>query len=375
MKRAIGLATVLTICGVAAFGQPRFRNAGASLVTEHNTNKVIETGERVTVSLALKNVGDEAVSNLVATIQSDNGVSNATPTTQNYGVLLPCAPSVARDFTFTATAPTNALLLVNLDLEDSGRNLGPVSFRFRMGPQVTVAANTNKIDIYEVGMASAYPSVLSLSNVPGSIIDVSLTLSNLSHTYPDDLDILLVSPSGDSVLLMSDACGGDALDRVTLTFSDHADFTLPDLGPPESRIVRPMNYGSGDFFPDPAPLGPYASVMSAFNGKLANGDWQLFIVDDSSGDDGALYDGWALTITTLQPVDAIPTVILLPRSTNNVIRFTVSGRPGNTYAIETSPDPVQSFPLESFIMPASGARTFEYPLEPSNRFFRASTDP
>src|SRR2546423_14672399 len=169
MKRAIGLATVLIVFGVAAFGQPQFRNAGATLVSEQFSNKVISTGERVTVSLALKNVGDEAVSNLVATIQSDKGVSNATPTTQNYGVLLPCAPSVARDFTFTAIAPTNALLLVNLDLEDSGRSVGMVSFRFRMGPQVTVAANTNKIDIYEVGMASAYPSALSVSKVPVGI--------------------------------------------------------------------------------------------------------------------------------------------------------------------------------------------------------------
>src|SRR5204863_6508403 len=104
-----------------------------------------------------------------------DGISNAPPLVQSYGVLAPCAPSVARDFTFTATAPTNALLLVNLDLEDSGRSLGTVSFRFRIGPQVTVAANSNKIDIYEVGVAATYPSVLSVSNVPGSIVDISLT--------------------------------------------------------------------------------------------------------------------------------------------------------------------------------------------------------
>src|SRR3954471_17583766 len=160
MKRAIGLVTVLTIFGVVAFAQPQFRNAGATLVSEQFSNKVISTGERVTVSLALKNVGDEPVSNLVATIQSgpDSGISNAVPATQNYGVLLPCAPSAARDFTFRATAPTNALLVINLDLDDSGRSLGTVPFRFRMGPQVTVAANSNTVYINEVGAAVTYPS-------------------------------------------------------------------------------------------------------------------------------------------------------------------------------------------------------------------------
>ena len=101
MKRAIGLATVLIVFGIAAFGQPQFRNAGATLVSEQFSNKVISTGERVTVSLALKNIGNEVASNLVATIQSGNGISNAAPSAQSYGILGPCAPSVAREFTFT----------------------------------------------------------------------------------------------------------------------------------------------------------------------------------------------------------------------------------------------------------------------------------
>ena len=91
MKRALGLAMVLTVSGLATFAQPQFRNAGATLVSEQFSNKVISTGERVTVSLALKNVGDEPVSNLVATLQSgpDSGISNTVPVTHNYGVLLP----------------------------------------------------------------------------------------------------------------------------------------------------------------------------------------------------------------------------------------------------------------------------------------------
>jgi hypothetical protein len=81
-----------------------------------------------------------------------------------------------------------------------------------------------------------------------------------------------------------------------------------------------------------------------------------------------------LTLTSYQPLDSAPSLTFLGR-TNDLIRFSVSGRPGRSYAIESSPDPVQAFPLETFIMPFTGIKTFEYPLESEDRFFRAVTDP
>jgi subtilisin-like proprotein convertase family protein len=373
MRRAFSFILVLLALAPALLAQPRFRNAGATLIAEDVTNKVVEAGELVTVGLALKNVGDAVASNLIATI-SGSGVSDPQPQSQSYGLLAPCAPSVMRDFTFTANGEPNALLFVNLDLEDSGRDLGTVTFRFRIGPQTTIATNSGAI-VIQHGMATPFPSVINIVDAPGSIAKVSVTLSNLTHTFPDDLDILLVSPNGESVMLMSDAGGGtDMLDR-SYTFSDDAQQLLPDVGLPPPGAYKPTNHGSGDVLPPPAPMGPYAAVMSAFNGRYANGDWKLFVWDDGAPDDGLLRSGWSLTITTLQPVDAAPTLTFLGRSTNDMIRFSVSGRPSRSYAIETSPDPVQAFPLETFIMPTSGTKTFEFPLESEDRFFRAVTDP
>ena len=367
---------VLLASASALVAQPQFRNAGAFLVGETTVNNAIEQGERVTVSLALKNVGNQKCSNLVATIQTGNGVSDPLASDQNYGGLNPGDQSVARSFTFTCTAASNSLLLVKLNLADSGQSLGVINFRFRVSSHVTTTReNSTGFDLNPVGPAANFPSVLSVSNVVGALVKVSVTLSNLSHSFPDDLDILLVSPAGDRVLLMSDACGGTDLVDTDLTFSDDAPVGLPDTGLPNPLVVRPTNFGLGDPFSLPAPVGPYAAVLSAFNGKGANGDWLLFIMDDAVDDGGRLDGGWSLTFTTLKPTDGAPTLIPIGLSPNNEIQFAVRGRPGAPYAIESSPDPWQSFPLETFTMPASGVQVFEYPVSSSNQFFRAVTDP
>jgi T5SS/PEP-CTERM-associated repeat protein len=72
------------------------------------------------------------------------------------------------------------------------------------------------------GRASPYPSVLAVTGLGGTITNLTVTLSGLSHTFPDDLDILLVGPGGQKVMLMSDAGGGFALGNATLVFDDAA---------------------------------------------------------------------------------------------------------------------------------------------------------
>lgn len=375
MMRVIGVLMMLLAFGPEVFSQPQFRNAGALLIAETITNRVINPNEDVTVSLSLKNVGNETASNLIATIQEGNGVFDPEPKTQSYGLMAPGEPSVARAFSFTANAPSNTLLNVNLELSDAGRDLGVVSFRFRIGPVTTSVTNGLQITLHDDGPAEPYPSILSISNVVGNIINVSVTLSNINHGYPDDLDILLVSPGGDAVMLMSDACGGNDLVNKTITFTSEAQQPIPESAFPGLRFYRPANYESGDIFTLPAPLGPYASVLSAFNGKSAIGDWKLFVMDDFFADGGDIASGWSLHITTLQPADDTPLLRLLGRTTNNMIRFEVSGRAGHTYGIETSPDMFQAFPFETFVMPVTGSRVFEYPLGLDNRFFRAVSEP
>jgi subtilisin-like proprotein convertase family protein len=125
----------------------------------------------------------------------------------------------------------------------------------------------------------------------------------MSHTFPDDIDILLVDPTGLKTLLMSDAGGGPDITNVTLTFDDAASSSLPDSTLIVSGSYRPTNFGSSiDTFAAPAPAGPYAAnPLSVFNGANPNGTWSLYVVDDAGGDIGSIAGGWSLTITDNAP--------------------------------------------------------------------------
>src|SRR5262249_62349220 len=75
--------------------------------------------------------------------------------------------------------------------------------------------------------ATPYPSPITVSGL-GAITDVNVTLSGLTHTFPDDVDVLLVGPSGQSTILMADSGGSAGVNGVNLTFGDAAAASRPD---------------------------------------------------------------------------------------------------------------------------------------------------
>ncbi|HEY1017147.1 MAG TPA: hypothetical protein VGE07_30815 [Herpetosiphonaceae bacterium] len=159
--------------------------------------------------------------------------------------------------------------------------------------------NPAAITIPESGTASPYPSTIAVSGVTGNITKARVRLNGLSHTFPDDIDVLLVGPTGRAVILMSDAGGSFDLNNVTLTFDDAAATALPDTTQIISGSYRPTNIGpTGDVFGGTAPTGPYSTTLAAFNGTNANGTWRLYVVDDAGPEGGAINGGWTLDLTT-----------------------------------------------------------------------------
>lgn len=56
----------------------------------------------------------------------------------------------------------------------------------------------------ELGIASPYPSTINVAGFVAPVTKVTVTLNSYSDGFPDDVDMLLVSPTGKKIKLMSD---------------------------------------------------------------------------------------------------------------------------------------------------------------------------
>jgi subtilisin-like proprotein convertase family protein len=159
----------------------------------------------------------------------------------------------------------------------------------------TTFSNTAGIAIADSGTAAPYPSNITVA-LGGTITKVTVRLNNLSHTFPSDIDVLLVGPGGQNAIIMSDVGGSDDVSGITLALDDAAANSLPSTLL-TTGTFKPTNAGAGDTFPGPAPAPAGGSALSIFNGTNPSGTWSLYVVDDASIDSGNI-GGWELIIST-----------------------------------------------------------------------------
>ncbi len=163
-------------------------------------------------------------------------------------------------------------------------------------------SNSAPIGIPLFGSATSYPATVSASGLSGGITALTVTLYGLDFNRPDDVDILLVGPTGAGLVIFSDVGGTTSVNNLTITLNDAAGSLLPDATTLASGTFKPTNMttGGADLFPAPAP-GSFASATptgsatfaSVFNGTAPNGIWSLYIVDDDdNGSASALVSGW-----------------------------------------------------------------------------------
>jgi hypothetical protein len=217
---------------------------------------------------------------------------------------VPVGPIVASNFVSGVWTGSVTVLStgngVRLRADDASNHFG-ISTQFNVIPTVppgavlTVANGASHV--IQGASALPYPSTILVTNVGSWASKVTVTLSNLAHAWPDDLDILLVGPLGQKVMLMSDAVGDSAraFTNLTLTFDDNAVLALPESGPISSGAYRPTDIDTRDLLPAPAPLGPYGTSLNVFARTNADGLWSLYIADDyAPTDGGVLANGWSL---------------------------------------------------------------------------------
>ena len=168
------------------------------------------------------------------------------------------------------------------------------------------------------GPANPYPSTITVAGGPALTGGLIITLNNLWHQFPDNIDILLVGPSGQKFVLMADAGGPIAIPQanpVTLTLRDFVPTVLPNNGPLVTGTYIPTNWETPVLsFPPPAPPAPYVepgnqpfppigrTLFGNFGLLNPNGVWSLYVRDDGGNPldpdvvVGSISGGWCLEI-------------------------------------------------------------------------------
>ncbi len=323
-------STVVPVIGPS----PVIVAAGAALTFESGpVNGAVDPTETVTLNLSLQNTGTANTTNLTATLLATGGVTSPTGP-KNYGVLVGGGGAVARSFGFTASGVYGGIVTATLQLQDGANNLGTVTFTFNL-PVVSGMANANAISIPDHGPGSIYPLVINVSGLSGIVSKAVVNLNGLTHSFPHDVNVLLVSPAGNNVLLMSHAGAGYSVTNVNLTFDDTVGALLPLTSKLTNGTYHAGAYTPAVAFPGPAPTGPFGADLSSVKWINPNGNWSLYVFDDTIGDAGNLNGGWTLTLTTVTTVNPIvdlaaglistPVSVILGGTVTNTITITNNG--------------------------------------------------
>ena len=204
--------------------------------------------------------------------------------------------------------------------------------QFSVGSAADRFSNSTPININNDAPASPYPSEILVSNLLGEIAHVTLTISNLTHEYPMDLELLVVDPRERTCLVMAHVGGIYSVTNVTIEFDDAApDFVAQQLNMIVSGAFRPTvseRPGSNYLLVPPAPAPPYDYDLAMFSGGEPNGTWKLFVVDSDDESSGVIANGWALAIETA--------VRLRVRPESNQVEITWPSNVPDSYVLESS---------------------------------------
>lgn len=198
-----------------------------------------------------------------------------------------------------------------------------------------------------IGQAGPYPSTLNVSGLGNSITDVNVSILGFGHTFPGDVELLLVAPSGTTALLMTGACNNFGGSVYDFTFDDEAAGQLLIGNGCTSGSYQLSNFDTVSLTA-PAPAGPYGATLSVFDGQNPNGTWSLYVYDNAGGDYGDIAS-WSLDITA-------PTLPLTVNSSCNAGSLEITINDGDApFTIDWSRDGV---PQTTINAPSTGT----YPL-------------
>ena len=183
------------------------------------------------------------------------------------------------------------------------------------GPICGIVADTfSSIDVTPLTDDGTITSDIVVSGVASYLWSLAL-VTDIQHTFSNDLVVHLISPAGTRVAITTGNGGGADDIYGGTTWSDAA----PDP-------VTDYRFDSGTA----APLLAPESALNVFFGEDPNGTWTLEVTDSSIEDEGTL-NGWSLD---LKAASQVPEVVRAPATSANAVAVT-NGTPA-TDSIEVS---------------------------------------
>jgi len=157
---------------------------------------------------------------------------------------------------------------------------------------------------------TASTSTILVSSAGAVVTDVDIT-TNITHTFPGDLDMTLTSPAGTTTTISTDNGGTNDNAYLGTLWDDDANpggLASAQPVPPNNGLATDHTYAIGVLA---SPLVA-EGAMGRFVGQNPNGTWILDIFDDAGGDTGSFT--WSITLRTCA---AAPTTSLVS-AVNNV---------------------------------------------------------
>jgi hypothetical protein len=192
---------------------PNIASGGTATITAESitpTNNTPDPDETVTASFPVINTGNAPTTNLVGTLQSGGGVTPITGP-RTYGVVTPGGGPVSQSFTFVTSGSCGSTITATIQFQDDAVNLGTVTYTFHLGTtssSTSTFSNDTSIKVPGSGEglpngapSLPYPSNITVAGLTGSVTKVAVTLKNMDHTFPDDVDVLLVGPTGRKMII------------------------------------------------------------------------------------------------------------------------------------------------------------------------------
>ena len=201
-------------------------------------------------------------------------------------------------------------------------------------------SNTNAIVINDSAApptaASPYPSTNVVSGIIGSYVTkVTVQIYGFAHTFPADVDMVLVGPGGQNVILMGNVGKLNLpapATNIDLTLDDDAAANMPLDTDLVSGTFKPTQRQPFQFdFPAPAPTTASltGTNLSNFQNVNPNGTWSLYVVDDTEANSGVITGGWGLTLTTA------PVALSIAASQTNAVLSWTNAAAG--YTLQATP--------------------------------------